>query len=458
VRTWQIIAVATAFYFGSAAPAAADELPLVTPEADPAAVVEAITAEVAPEAAPLVAQVTNEEPAVPAAAAPEPVPTAHPPPEPQQESQYHEPEPQYQPSATDAAEPVAPVADATEAPEGELAAAPSSDPVVAPTAATVENASASPNGTPETWVWNWTWNCDPQSAPPAELPADASSPNWVWNWHWNCDRGSNTGGDASQYQSGSSQYQPENVTLSIRIGSPGDNGPVTQTIAAVSTAVSSTSTMIAQTLGDAAEPTGLPPPHGPPAITIPSLPPLLIGSDMPSIGLPPVSLPPISLPVLPPLDLSLPPLEVPAAATTIVEAVTEALEAAGVQVAAPRSAAPSRPRPVKPREPQHVGVTGAGASWHRPTAVESGRAQPASAPATSGSSDGPGAPRPRLPHPNAPAIGGAQLSGSVNGVLAAFAALLAAYLLYPYLAARSVRVPRDRRRLRPRASRFEPPG
>jgi hypothetical protein len=462
VRTWQIIAVATAFYFGSAAPAAADELPLVPTEADAAVAVEAITAEVAPEAAPLVAQVVSQEPAAPAVAAPEPAPTAQPPPEPQQESQYHQPEPQYQPSTTDAAEPLVPAADAIEAPAEEPAAPTAPDPAVSPTAATVEDAAASPKGAPDTWIWNWTWDCDPQSAPPSELPADSSSPNWAWNWNWNCDRGPITGGDTSQYQSAGSQYQPENVNVSIRIGSPGDDGPVTQTIAAAAEAVASTAATIGQSVMDASGPPvplGLPPPHPPPGLTIPSLPPLVIGPSFTSIGPPQVTLPPISLPVLPPLELSLPPLEVPAAAASIVEAVTEALEAEGVQVAATRSAAPPRPRSVNAREPQHVAVADAGASWRRPIAVTSGRARPEAAHAASGSPVEPGEPLwPHMPRPNAPAIGSAQLSGGANGVLLAFAALLAAFFLYPYLAARPVRVPRDRRRLRPRAGRFDPPG
>jgi hypothetical protein len=471
VRTWQFIAVATVLYFGSAAPAAADELPLVPTEVEVAAVVETIAADVAPDVVPLAAEVSAQEPVASSAAAPEPAPTAQPPPEAQQESQYHAPEPQYQPSSADAVEPVVdaveptvPAAEPSEALADEPAAAPAPDPAASPTAATVENAAASPNAAPDTWIWNWTWNCDPNSAPPAQSSADASASNWVWNWTWNCDREPITGGDASQYQGATTQYQPENVNVSIRVLSPGDNGPVTQTISAAAAALATTAATVEQTVVDATGPSipmGVSPSLLAPVDAAPTLPPLVMGPDLTSVTASLVPLPEILLPVLPPLELSLPPLEVPAAAAAVVEAVTETLEAAGIQVAATRSAAPPRPRSVNAREPQHDAVADAGASWRRPIAipVASVQARPEAAEPASGSASRPDAPfRPSLPRPNAPAIGSAQLSGSANGVLAAFAALLAAYLLYPYLAARPVRVPRDRRRLRPRVSRFDPPG
>ena len=57
---------------------------------------------------------------------------------------------------------------------------------------------------------------------------------WNWNWNWNC--GGNTNANAnsgsqssSQYQPVTSQYQPINVNISIRIASPGNDGAVTQT-------------------------------------------------------------------------------------------------------------------------------------------------------------------------------------------------------------------------------------
>jgi hypothetical protein len=66
------------------------------------------------------------------------------------------------------------------------------------------------------------------------LPAEYLQQIWNWNWNWNC--GGNTNGNAnagsqssSQYQPVTSQYQPINVNISIRIASPGNDGPVVQT-------------------------------------------------------------------------------------------------------------------------------------------------------------------------------------------------------------------------------------
>ena len=50
----------------------------------------------------------------------------------------------------------------------------------------------------------------------------------TWIWNWNC------GENATQYQTGSSdQHRPVNVNVGIRIASPGNDGPVTQTNIAV---------------------------------------------------------------------------------------------------------------------------------------------------------------------------------------------------------------------------------
>ena len=252
VRTWQFIAVATALYFGSAAPAAADELPLVQIPTDAAAAVETITAEVAPDVAPIVAEVTAPQPEAAATAPNSPPATAVSATEPSQESQYHEPEPQYQAPSTTDVEPASAASGAPDAAVSEDNAAPTAepdaDPAATTTAATVDEPAAAATGAPDTWVWNWTWNCDPASAPPAELPADASAPTWVWNWNWNCDARPDAGGNSSQYQGGGPQYQPENTNVSIRIGSPGDNGPVEQTIAAAAAAVATSVSSVAQTV------------------------------------------------------------------------------------------------------------------------------------------------------------------------------------------------------------------
>jgi hypothetical protein len=79
-----------------------------------------------------------------------------------------------------------------------------------------DNAPSSASEHPSTWTWNWNWNCGDASAgaqqitPPA--PDGAGPSTWIWNWTWDC-------GDLSG-----------NTAISIRVLSPGDNGPVTQVI------------------------------------------------------------------------------------------------------------------------------------------------------------------------------------------------------------------------------------
>lgn len=85
----------------------------------------------------------------------------------------------------------------------------------------------------EAWDWTWTWSCGEAIAPSIVLPANYLQQIWNWNWNWNCD-GKNDGiGNTesqlpSQYQPVTSQYQPINVNVSIRIASPGNDGPVVQ--------------------------------------------------------------------------------------------------------------------------------------------------------------------------------------------------------------------------------------
>jgi hypothetical protein len=86
------------------------------------------------------------------------------------------------------------------------------------------------------WNWDWTWSCG-GSKPPVAPPVasdDVLPKNWNWNWDWNCDpakpittnKNSESG---TQYQPGITRYHPVNVNVSIRIASPGDDGPVMQT-------------------------------------------------------------------------------------------------------------------------------------------------------------------------------------------------------------------------------------
>ena len=86
----------------------------------------------------------------------------------------------------------------------------------------------------DSWDWTWTWSCGDVISPTIVLPAEYLQQIWNWNWNWNCGGNTNTNANSgsqspSQYQPVTSQYQPINVNISIRIASPGNDGPVAQT-------------------------------------------------------------------------------------------------------------------------------------------------------------------------------------------------------------------------------------
>ena len=91
-------------------------------------------------------------------------------------------------------------------------------------------------------------------------PSSSSSSQWTWNWDWNCGPALAAGLDPAAC-SGC------NTTISVRVLSPGDDGPVIQSMVSSSTSVakgiSSTLQLLAQTAG-----TAVPPP--PASITDPS--------------------------------------------------------------------------------------------------------------------------------------------------------------------------------------------
>jgi hypothetical protein len=86
----------------------------------------------------------------------------------------------------------------------------------------------------DSWDWTWTWSCGDVIPPTIVLPPEYLQQIWNWNWNWNCGANTNANGNSgsqssSQYQPVTSQYQPINVNISIRIASPGNDGPVVQT-------------------------------------------------------------------------------------------------------------------------------------------------------------------------------------------------------------------------------------
>jgi len=106
----------------------------------------------------------------------------------------------------------------------------------------------------DTEPWNWTWTltvCDGNTDSISDETGSRNSRDWVWNWIWNwsCNPTASDGsapatastaasGDSANQDRGSGvpQAGPANVNVSIRVLSPGDNGPVTQTNAAPASA------------------------------------------------------------------------------------------------------------------------------------------------------------------------------------------------------------------------------
>jgi hypothetical protein len=100
-----------------------------------------------------------------------------------------------------------------------------------------QQAAAEPAEATDGWSWNWDWNCG-DAIPEIPIPQEVGTQNWVWNWDWNCGASdslpANTSGENTpQYQPSVTQYRPININISIRINSPGNDGPVSQTNVAV---------------------------------------------------------------------------------------------------------------------------------------------------------------------------------------------------------------------------------
>jgi hypothetical protein len=79
-------------------------------------------------------------------------------------------------------------------------------------------------------LWNWEWDCISAPSLSGISPGGSSGGSMPrnWTWIWSC------GGNPGQYQGATvGQYQPVNVNVSIRVGSPGNDGPVSQSNVAV---------------------------------------------------------------------------------------------------------------------------------------------------------------------------------------------------------------------------------
>lgn len=128
------------------------------------------------------------------------------------EARYHENPPQYRP-------------------------APAAEPAAAPAPAAPATVPESPQAT-----WTWNWECGNGLPSGFAPPAGTLPQSWIWNWTGNCGSGGTQPTitpteNVPQYQPGVTQYQPVNVNVSIRVASPGSNGPVVQANVAVAVAL-----------------------------------------------------------------------------------------------------------------------------------------------------------------------------------------------------------------------------
>jgi hypothetical protein len=127
------------------------------------------------------------------------------------------------PSATGSGTSATP-ATTTAAPSTTSGGAHASTPAPQPAAASSSSAQDDPD------TWTWQWNC--LSKPDLSvIPVAGSTTGSVprnWTWIWNC------GENPAQYQDATAaQYQPSNTNISIRISSPGNDGPVSQANVAI---------------------------------------------------------------------------------------------------------------------------------------------------------------------------------------------------------------------------------
>ena len=114
-------------------------------------------------------------------------------------------------------------------------AAPTTTQAARPAAAGSPTAAS---GEPASSPWYWEWNCRDLPLVPVVSPTSSAGESFPssWTWIWNCGRNSD------QYHAETEdQYRPSNTNVSIRLSSPGDNGPVTQTTIAISAGASSVS-------------------------------------------------------------------------------------------------------------------------------------------------------------------------------------------------------------------------
>ncbi len=262
------------------APIAAPAIVVPLPPLPPAPVIEVALPSVPPPVVPRAGETASSQaiPPVVSSAAPaaEPVtpvpatPAAQAPAAPPQSAQPAVLPPSTAPTATPGGPDASPPATVSADTGGNTASGNSPD-------ITSQTPTADPETSPTVWIWNWSWNCDPSTVPAVPSPPPGSTV-WVWNWQWDCP-----GGAPAPTASVPSVCNQCNIAVSIRVGSPGDNGDVTQTNAAVSSAAAANAATTGLGATQAAAPASVPavdafrPPPVPslpgPIFTLPPIPP-----------------------------------------------------------------------------------------------------------------------------------------------------------------------------------------
>lgn len=149
------------------------------------------------------------------------------------------------------------------------------------TAATLGQATAPATAAqddPDTWSWQWDCVSVPAISMISPDGSNGSSVPRNWTWIWNCD------GNAEQYQGATvGQYQPSNVNVSIRVASPGNDGPVSQANVAFAVGAGVSVPHGASTPATSDPPVTLPFPVPVPVVSLPAIPGVAAIPGLPAV-------------------------------------------------------------------------------------------------------------------------------------------------------------------------------
>lgn len=112
-------------------------------------------------------------------------------------------------------------------------------------------------------IWNWFWNCDTNQGIPTIPAPPAGATTIVLNWHWMCDSP-----PPPLDVVGITVCTSCNIVISVRVGSPGDTGDVTQSIIASTVAAA---VNVANTIQEAFQAAIPSPPAQEAAVTVASI-------------------------------------------------------------------------------------------------------------------------------------------------------------------------------------------